>query len=380
MTIMAGPEALAARLDTTDTVVAALSAVPREHFLPARIWVQETDDGPYEPIDRVTEPQRWMHNVYGIDNAIVTQFDDGATPWPERGWRPSCSASQPSVVVGMLEALTVERGQRVLEIGTGTGYNAALLAELVGPRGHVLTVDVDSELVSAARKNLAAAGYQDRVEVLLADGAAALADAGPVDRVIATAAVQLGRLPYAWIQQTRPGGVILTPVRAELASGPLVRLQVGTDGSAQGQAVGMRVGFMELRAQRTLGASWSALRWDDPTVEPARTEVDPFTALLHEASRWAIAVSVPSCRYDLEQRTSERGHGVAWLLDPITGSWASVVPTTPRSENYLARQTGPRRLWDEAVAAYRWWDQHGKPGIETWQWTITPHQQRINLP
>jgi hypothetical protein len=115
-------------------------------------------------------------------------------------------------------------------------------------------------------------------------------------------------------------------------------------------------------------------------VEPARTEVDPFTALLHEASRWAIAVSVPSCRYDLEKPTSDRGHGVAWLLDPITGSWASVVPTTPRSDRYLARQTGPRRLWDEAAAAYRWWNQHGKPGIETWQWTITPHQQRINLP
>jgi protein-L-isoaspartate(D-aspartate) O-methyltransferase len=379
VTITAGPEALATRLDTTDTVAAAVRAVPREHFLPTRIWVQETDDGAYEPIDRALDPQRWMHDVYVADHAIVTQFDDGATPWPERGWRPSCSASQPSVVAGMLDALYVERGQRVLEIGTGTGYNAALLAELVGPRGHVLSVDVDEQLVSAARRNLTTAGYQDRVEVLLADGATALTAAGSVDRVIATAAVQLGRLPYTWIAQTRPGGIILTPVRAELASGPLVRLEVGSQGTARGQAVGMRVGFMELRAQRTLGASWSALRWDDPDVGPALTEVDPFTALLDEASRWAIAVSVPSCRYNLEKRTSERDHGVAWLLDPITGSWASVVPTTPRSENYLARQTGPRRLWDEAVAAYRWWDQHGKPGIEDWQWTITAHRQRISL-
>jgi protein-L-isoaspartate O-methyltransferase len=334
VTITAGPEALAARLDTTDPVAAAVRAVPLEHFLPARIWVQATDDGPYEPIDRATEPQRWMHDVDVADYAIVTQFDDGATQWPERGWRPSCSASQPSVVVGMLDALNVERGQQVLEIGTGTGYNAALLAELVGPYGHVLSVDVDEQLVSAACWNLAAAGYQDRVEVGLADGATALAAAGSVDRVIATAAVQLGRLPYTWIEQTRPGGLILTPVRADLASGPLVCLQVGSDRTARGRAVGMRVGFMELRAQRTPGASWSALRWDDPTIEPALTDVDPFTALLYEASRWAIAISVPSCRYDLEKRTTERGHGVAWLLDPITGSWASVIPTTPRSENY----------------------------------------------
>jgi hypothetical protein len=102
VTITAGPQALAGRLDTTGTVAGAVRAVPRERFLPARIWVQETDDGPYEPIDRATEPQRWMRDVYLADYAIVTQFDDGATPWPERGWRPSCSASQPSVVVGML--------------------------------------------------------------------------------------------------------------------------------------------------------------------------------------------------------------------------------------------------------------------------------------
>jgi protein-L-isoaspartate O-methyltransferase len=191
VTITVGPQALATRLDTTDTVTAAVRAVPREQFLPDRIWVQETTEGPYEPIDRVTEPERWMRDVYACDHAIVTQFDDGATQWPDRGWRPSCSASQPSVVAGMLDALDVEPGQRVLEIGTGTGYNAALLAELVGPRGHVLSVDVDGELVSAARRNLATAGYQDRVEVLLADGAMTLTTTESVDWVLATAAVQL---------------------------------------------------------------------------------------------------------------------------------------------------------------------------------------------
>ena len=379
MSVMAGPEALASRLDTTTDVAAAVRAVPREAFLPERIWVQETDGGPYEAIDRAVQPQRWMHDVYTGDHAIVTQFDDGATSWPDPGWCPSCSASAPSVVAGMLTALDARPGQRVLEIGTGTGYNAALLAELVGPQGHVRTIEVDAALAEAARQNLATAGYEDRVEVVLADGAANLARSGSIDRVISTAAVQLGRLPYAWVSQTRPGGVILAPVRAELASGPLVRLQISADGIARGHAVAMRVGFMELRSQRTPGASWSALRWDAPDVEAVRSDVDPFTALLSEASRWAIAVSVPSCRYDLEQRTPERGHGVAWLLDPITGSWASVIPTTPRSDHYLARQAGPRRLWDEASTAYHWWDQHGQPPIEAWQWTITAHRQRIHL-
>ena len=173
-----------------NAVARALRAVPCECFLPARIWIQETDEGPYEAIDRVTEPQRWMRAVYVGDHAIVTQFDDGATQWPDRSWRPSCSASQPSVVAGMLEALDIEPGQRVLEVGTGTGYNAALLAEIVGSQGHVLTVQVDGHLVSAARQNLADTGYQDRVEVLRADGATTLTATGSVDRVIATAEVR----------------------------------------------------------------------------------------------------------------------------------------------------------------------------------------------
>jgi protein-L-isoaspartate O-methyltransferase len=379
VTITTGPQVLASTLDTTEPVASALRTVPRESFLPAQIWVQETEEGPYEAIDRATEPQRWMQDVYTGNHAIVTQFDDGATSWPDRGWRPSCSASQPSVVAGMLEVLDIEPGMRVLEIGTGTGYNAALLAELTGPQGHVLTTEVDDALARTARQNLAAAGYRDRVEVLTADGATIMTAVGTVDRVIATAAVQLGHLPYAWVAQTRPGGIILAPVRAELASGPLVRLRVDAHGVARGQAVPMRVGFMELRAQRTPGASWSTLRWDDPALEASRTDVDPFTALLSEAPRWAIAVSVPSCRYDLEKRTDERGHGVAWLLDPITRSWASVVPTTPRSDHYLTRQSGPRRLWDEAATAYHWWDQQGQPPIEAWQWTVAPHHQQITL-
>lgn len=379
MSVLTGPELLAGKLDTTPAVAAALRAVPREAFLPARVWVQETDEGPYEAIDRAVQPERWIRDVYVGDHAIVTQFDDGATCWPEPGWRPSCSASAPSVVAGMLAALDIRPGQRVLEIGTGTGYNAALLAEMVGPQGQVLSVEVDVALAEAAQQNLTAARYHHRVEVVCADGATTVAAPAGVDRVIATAAVQLGRLPYAWVTQTRPGGVILAPIRAELASGPLVRLHVGADGVVRGRAVPMRVAFMELRTQRTPGASWSGLRWDDPSLDAVLTDVDPFTALLTEASRWAIAVSVPSCRYDLEKRTSQRGHGVAWLLDPITGSWSSVIPTTPRSDHYLARQAGPRRLWDEAATAYHWWDHQGQPPIDAWQWTITAHRQRIHL-
>lgn len=92
-------------------------------------------------LDRISEPARWLSAVYS-DRVIVTQFDDGNTAWPEVGYRPTSSCSMPSAVLGMLDALDVCEGMRVLEIGTGTGYNAALLAQRLSDE-HVTTMEVD---------------------------------------------------------------------------------------------------------------------------------------------------------------------------------------------------------------------------------------------
>lgn len=380
-TAAATPQSLAAQLDASGPVVTAVAEVPRETFVPARMWVQNREDEPYTALDRDTEPERWTQVVYS-DRPIVTQWDDGATAWPDIGYRPTCSASAPSVVAGMLDALDVQRGHTVLEIGTGTGWNAALLAHLTaGTRsGGVISVEVDPALVADARTRLATIHYGDAVEVLHGDGAARLAELDPpYDRVIVTAAVQIGRVPYQWVEQCRPGGVIVVPVRAELTSGPLVRLDVDECGRATGRAVDLRVGFMEIRAQRTPAASFATLRWDDPTAELTHTDVEPWYVLLPEAPRWAVAVAVPSCRYTVWKKTAARPHGVAWLLDPVSGAWASVVPTDPRGR-FEVRQAGPRRLWDEVETAYRWWRQHGMPPIEAWTWTLTRNWQRVELP
>jgi protein-L-isoaspartate O-methyltransferase len=151
---------LIAELDSAGDLPAGfgplLAAVPRARFLPDRIWVRR------EPIDRVAEPDRWSRAV-DSDESIVTQFDDGRTAWPDVGRLPTCSASMPSVVVAMLAALRVRPGHRILELGTGTGFNAALLAELVGREGRVVTVEIDEGLAGEARQRLEAAGFADRV-------------------------------------------------------------------------------------------------------------------------------------------------------------------------------------------------------------------------
>ncbi|MER5969452.1 methyltransferase, FxLD system [Streptomyces sp. NPDC002055] len=121
----------------------------------------------------------------------------------------SC-ASQPGVVALMLDQLQAQPGERILELGAGTGYNAALLGHLVGPGGHVTTIDVDDDLVAGARAHLAAAGAAN-VEAITRDGALGHAEGAPYDRIIAT--VGAHGIPHAWLEQLAPGGRLVTPQR-----------------------------------------------------------------------------------------------------------------------------------------------------------------------
>jgi len=135
------------------------------------------------------------------DEAIVTK-------WAADG-RPVSSSSQPAVMAAMLEQLDAQTGQSVLEVGAGTGYNAALLAQLVGASGAVTTIDIDEDLVEQARRNLRAAGA-DGISVVHADGAEGWPRAAPFDRIILTAAAW--DLAPAWLEQLADGGRLVLPL------------------------------------------------------------------------------------------------------------------------------------------------------------------------
>ena len=142
-----------------------------------------------------------LEAAYAPDDAVVTKRDAAGAPLS--------SASAPGVVAAMLEQLDVQPGMRILEIGAGTGYNAALLATLTGPAGRVVTLDIDQDVTGEARDALSAAGF-GQVEVLTADGAHGHASGGPYDRIIVTA--EAWDLPAAWWQQLTTAGRIVVPL------------------------------------------------------------------------------------------------------------------------------------------------------------------------
>ncbi len=353
----------------------AFLAVPRHTFLPDKIWVDDGDGEP-QPVNRDTDPDRWLESAYA-NVPIVTQFDDGATVWPAIGTHRTSSASEPAMVAAMLDCLDVRQDQRVLEIGTGTGYNTALLAHRFGS-SQITTVEIDPVIAGAAKTALDTAGYP--VTAIIGDGAAGWPVHAPYDRVIATVAAYLGALPYEWVRQTAPGGVIVAPMRTDyVGSGPLVRFTVDGDGLARGRPVSA-VGFMPMRQQRTPYADLSGVDFDDRNsdVEVIQTTTQPWLVANTVDVRWAISTRIKPCRWGHRPPTADRPAHQLWFADNATGSWA-VAQYDRTGGPYQIRQHGPRRLWNEIETAYQWWSDQGQPPLNQWQLTISKDQQTATL-
>lgn len=332
---------------------AAYNAHPRHLFLPDRVWVSIE-----EPLDRATDPEGWLAYAYS-DDSVITQLHDGAESC-EHGYPISSSCSMPAVVFTMLGHLDPQPGDRVLEIGTGTGWSAALLAHQLGD-DRVVSVEIDPSVAQAARGNLARVGR--RVLVVTGEGAEGYPPGAPYDRLIATCSVHT--VPYPWVAQTRPGGVILTPWGSTFENSALLRLSVQHSGVAVGSIVDW-ASFLRLRAQRpVIPAEPEDF---DALADHGRTEVD-LADLLGEHARFGIGLRVPDCR--LSWDLGEDGYlSTLWLLAP--DSWASVHEGT-------VRQAGARRLFDEVISAYSWWQHAGRPRRDRYGVTVTVKGQRVWL-
>jgi protein-L-isoaspartate O-methyltransferase len=324
----------------------AVAALPRDRYAPDRLF--DWDGHTYQTVDRHDRPELWAQLLYlDQDTAAVTQVTDGL---------PTSSLSCQAVVVDMLDSLLLEPGQRVLELGTGSGWNSALLARRAG-LGRVTSIEVDPGLADAARPRLPG------VEVRIGDGARGGPADAPYDRVISTYAVD--RVPWAWVEQTRPAGRIVTPW------GPLghVALTVSDDGrSASGWVQGLAQ-FMPARADLVHSRDYREIRGgQDPDGERA---IERNLAPLRDDQhlRFALRVAAP----DLRITTAVDRDGVsAWIHDG-NASWAALSATG--DGRVLAYQGGARRLADELEAAWDQWLGLGSPGLYEYGLTVTAHEQ-----
>ncbi|MFD9165794.1 methyltransferase domain-containing protein [Streptomyces sp. NPDC059558] len=369
-TTEAGPQGLASRLMDTGALTSdwlpAYQAVLRESFVPDVIWpgVGPADGGPVATIDRRSDPEGWFRAVYS-DASLTTQWDDGNHTGTDRGNIPTCSNSQPAMVFSMLAALDVRPGAKVLEVGTGTGWNAALLSERVGSE-NVTTIEFDPENASTARARLAATGHHP--VAVVGDGSRGWPGCAPYDRVLITASLR--EIPADIIRQTRPGGIIVAPYATEYGGEAVVRLTVQEGGSASGPFVGSSA-FMRLRQQRAYRTHVKTYLGGKPWPAEGRRTT---TALSPED----VADWLPMFAIGLQTREMfphpEKYHGgryTLWLRDTRVTSWAS-IDFEPGAEEFEVYQSGPRELWSELGAAHAWWNDQGCPGFERFGLTVHP--------
>ncbi|WP_328460276.1 methyltransferase domain-containing protein [Actinoplanes sp. NBC_00393] len=324
-------------------VAKAFGAVPREVFVPDGFY---TGDGrrvlPADP--------EFLPTVYSND-VLVTKLT---------GDVPVSSSSQPSLMALMIDALGVQPGMRVLEIGAGTGYNAALLATMGAV---VTTVDVQPDVADRARSALARAGIGG-VRVETADGYTAGPD-GRYDRIIVTVGVA-GVSPH-WLDRLAPGGVIVVPVE-HAGTHPVLAVRNGAEDEVTG-AVVCPAGFMSAAGPLTAQHTGSH---PQPTVfagdldETAEQRWDPALDALAYRDLWYAA---GAWHHRVTRAGVPRREQTCFaLVDDSGAAGAAVLPdgrvlaSGPAAEQYTA----------VAVAlAERWWAL-GRPPMRAWRVGLAP--------
>ncbi|MER5746777.1 methyltransferase domain-containing protein [Streptomyces sp. NPDC002225] len=330
----------------------AFRRVPRHLFVP-RWYVQERNERGIsvwrESHDAATDDG--LAAAYR-DETLVTALDpDTAERVDATAWTgvPTSSSTLPRLMAGMLEDLGVGDGHRVLEIGTGTGYNAALLCHRLGDR-LVTSVDIDPAVVDTARDRLAVAGFAPRL--VPGDGVRGNLTGDRFDRIIATCSVPA--VPAAWIGQSRPGTLLVTDIALGVEGG-LVRLEVDEQGRALGHFTTTGGRFMPAR---TDARTYAAPRRPRPAAETGarRSRVTAADLRAHYAFRLVLAFHLPGAEivHHLD------GAGVMALqVQGPDGSWAR----TPLAgdDTGTVTQGGDPGLWSRVEDAWRWWNGAGRP-------------------
>ncbi|MGC0421599.1 methyltransferase domain-containing protein [Embleya sp. AB8] len=315
----------------------------RTPFLPDVVW--RSVAGNFVRLDRHEDPDAW-HAAADADCPLVTQWDDGASEDPEG--LPTCSASMPSLVRAMLDECDILPGHRVLEVGTGTGYTAALLKDRVGSAGVVVSVEVDAGIASAARERLAAAGVE--VDAVCADGLAGWKQGAPFDRVHITCGIRA--IPSAWLRQC-PDGKLVMPWGPANDDGAERLLSIDMAGGIGIGRLGEKLSFMKARSQRS--TPW--YDWPD-TGEAGKAELPvTWSEIEGPTSRddeFALGL-LSGTTFRLSGSHDDEDGRVLWL--ERGGEYASIG----FGKHHATTIAGDSTVIGAYCRGLRWWLDHGRP-------------------
>lgn len=336
----------------------AVTAVPRHKLVPS--YYEYVPSKGWQMAD-TSSPEgkgRWLSRVYS--NTALFTLPGGRS-----------SSSQPSLMTRMLETLDVQDGHRVLEIGTGSGYNAALLCHRLGD-DHVYSVDIEPDLVDLARERLATLGY--RPLLAARHGAQGFAECAPYDRIIATCSVPA--IPWAWVQQVHVGGMILADVKAGGVAGNLVLLRRYGADRAEGRFDARYGSFMAMREP------------DAPATTRVRPERDRRQARHRTTGLtlcpweppgvpwFLLLLAVGRVEFGYGQDPDTGGFGPMFLYS-ADGSWCEVDTST--EGDGIVWESGPRALWRTFERVHQFWTEAGQPGWERFGLTVTEREQTVWL-
>jgi protein-L-isoaspartate(D-aspartate) O-methyltransferase len=327
---------------------AALAEVPRHVFVPSAY--EQVKGGVWVAFDTAGMPER----VYSAETLVtmLARADEHQVP--------VSSSTKPDLMVRMLEILDVSAGQRVLEIGTGTGYNAALLSHRLGD-ANVFSVDVTAELVRLARERLAALGY--RPTLVAVDGEDGLPGHAPYDRIIATCSVP--EVPWAWAEQLSPGGTVLVDLKLGIGAGNLVHLRREPD-RLEGRFTKRWAGFM---AMRHSGSSFAVPLAEKAAGSRRRVRTTPADPWNVAPIAWFLAqIDLPRGVVNGFEFDAETGRPTAMTLSARDGSWARIGV----GDDHDVTESGPTSLWEHTESAYERWLTLGSPSWDRFGLTVLP--------
>jgi protein-L-isoaspartate(D-aspartate) O-methyltransferase len=308
----------------------------------------------------------WLRAVY-TNQPVVTAFDEYNTP--------TSSSSSPDAMALMLEASELTPGMRVLEIGTGTGYNAALLAHIVGDPHNIFTVEIDAALARRAQRILDQVAGEG-ITVYAGDGLLGYAPGAPYVRIIATGSYH--KVPLNWLDQLKPGGILLMNLRGHF--GACAFLKIVKDGAnyiAHGTFLAGS-DFMELRDDHVPSyrvTDLLARYLGRPSIAERSfisTEFDPSLLWDHRLE-FLLQLTFPQMYF-----TSVEVDPMCPCLIDIASETMLVFRPLERQGEWLVEIKGNEQLWNRVARAYRWWVDTGGADINAYRLEINASgKQRV---